>query len=530
MESRIKELSVYGAYKFYLPLVPEEWVLVCGLETAKGGVSIAPHVTNVVCYCEDHHVAMHGLKEVQKSEYRDRISFVVGKLDSLPFKKESIRTTCYHGINGEGDRHLVTVGWNFIDLIVESHRVLKTNGICYISFFYVRRCFLKRTKQLFDFDKLYRVKGFDWSGMIVYYPSFDKPSFVQGIEKTDLRNIKKLFFYIKTYLFGKTWGRVFEKKSTSGVALRNISFISRITRHILDKYNISLRELKKFWIGSTGSVIAEFDHHIIRFPQTQEALEHTLNNFRCLTILQQHRLKSFVPSPLAQGKVENQFFFVESKIAGISLDCYHPSEETAIGVVRQAFELLVHKTLIKKVVKKNMIRHLLVTETEKLNVKLTKEHQLLVTETLHQIWLLFQKHSLPEVVCHGDYKFSNFIIDRKSNPQLIGIIDWELSVSPGLPLYDLLTLLVFNVKPWSDYDSRAMHRLKHLVISSEREPLIFDYMKQLEINFDFFRPLGILSMVIFINKHFPITFLEKNVYHEMIDDCLVPVCESWLIG
>ncbi len=51
--------------------------------------------------------------------------------------------------------------------------------------------------------------------------------------------------------------------------------------------------------------------------------------------------------------------------------------------------------------------------------------------------------SLPLVFAHGDFKIENLVFDRCTR-RLQGVIDWELAERDGLPLLDLLYLLLYN--------------------------------------------------------------------------------------
>jgi aminoglycoside phosphotransferase (APT) family kinase protein len=44
---------------------------------------------------------------------------------------------------------------------------------------------------------------------------------------------------------------------------------------------------------------------------------------------------------------------------------------------------------------------------------------------------------------HGDFKIENLLIATETR-RICGLIDWDLSEDPGLPLVDLLYFLVFN--------------------------------------------------------------------------------------
>jgi Phosphotransferase enzyme family len=50
---------------------------------------------------------------------------------------------------------------------------------------------------------------------------------------------------------------------------------------------------------------------------------------------------------------------------------------------------------------------------------------------------------IPLVWMHGDYKIENVMYESRSR-KLTGVIDWEHAIFPGLPLLDLVYLLIFN--------------------------------------------------------------------------------------
>ncbi|MEP7155932.1 MAG: phosphotransferase, partial [Betaproteobacteria bacterium] len=49
----------------------------------------------------------------------------------------------------------------------------------------------------------------------------------------------------------------------------------------------------------------------------------------------------------------------------------------------------------------------------------------------------------PSVWQHGDFKLENLILDPATY-SIVGVIDWELSCERGLPLLDLLYLIVYD--------------------------------------------------------------------------------------
>lgn len=73
---------------------------------------------------------------------------------------------------------------------------------------------------------------------------------------------------------------------------------------------------------------------------------------------------------------------------------------------------------------------------------------------------------LPVVWVHGDYKIENLIFDDTTR-ELLGVIDWELSDERGLPLLDLLYLLIYNRKRRESVD--LLSALGSLVLRGPKE-------------------------------------------------------------
>ena len=73
---------------------------------------------------------------------------------------------------------------------------------------------------------------------------------------------------------------------------------------------------------------------------------------------------------------------------------------------------------------------------------------------------------LPIVWFHGDYKIENLIFDDTTQ-ELLGVIDWELSDEHGLPMLDLLYLLIYNRTLRESVD--LLSALGSLVLRGPRE-------------------------------------------------------------
>jgi len=272
-------------------------------------------------------------------------------------------------------------------------------------------------------------------------------------------------------------------------------FIRKIRKKIEEKYGLELEDPSLLRIGSTGSLVLDCGLYIVRLPQTNSACNFCITNFKMLTEIGNYNLSISTPKPIVQGCINGQNFFVESKINGISMDLYKLSSKNSSKVLNEAISFLTDKKIIFGNMDKKKFSLLVKYQIDQICLILKKEHQLLMKNIIQLMHDKFIGKDLPIVLCHGDFKFSNFLCNNDMQNQLVGIIDWEYGVAQGLPLFDLATLLIWNVKPWSASGQTMAKRFVSFTNSSDNL-LVISYLKSMKISRSLLIPLSIMFIII----------------------------------
>jgi aminoglycoside phosphotransferase (APT) family kinase protein len=154
------------------------------------------------------------------------------------------------------------------------------------------------------------------------------------------------------------------------------------------------------------------------------------------------RLACLVPVPLDQFVIGRTQCYLLNRLPGVTLDV----ESGALGhITEQALEFIVdlhRETSTVAVVDESIYRNLfwsLVEAAESRNPAVSEELRAW-DEPLRACVMGVR---VPSVWMHGDYKVENIMYDQQ-RCRLTGVIDWELSRNPGLPLLDPLYLLIYN--------------------------------------------------------------------------------------
>lgn len=121
-------------------------------------------------------------------------------------------------------------------------------------------------------------------------------------------------------------------------------------------------------------------------------------------------------------------------------------------------------------------------------------------------------HVLPLVRMHGDFKIENVVVDRRGN--LVGVIDWELAETDGLPLLDIGFLLVYNVyiRRGEEFVAGVRSLCPPMAVPPEERALWDDYIRALEIP-----PAAVPALVgaLFIHHIARRMYYDSRAAHQM---------------
>lgn len=509
-----------GAFKLFAPMDKHAVVWVMD-EAFIGGtsISISPNVKRVVCLCSDLESARIIKERISETEI-ENISIVIGRPDTPPFRKNSFNMICFHGmknVNGQ----VMMIDQPILD-------TLQNMGILYFSFEYKKEEGIDNIFKRFranDVERKLIDNGMKKIKVIQHYESFSNLHYVRAFATKKKKNIKEIYEYVKDRIKGDNRGYIYRKSDDHSKNV--ISLIQRIKSDIEGRIKIKLKSETFVWIGSTGSLVADFGKVIVRMPQCRDSENYCIRNFEMLQNLDRCNGDVLIPKPIYVGCIDGQVYYAESKISGISMDINQVHQNLIPHVLRQASSFLKTTCFLSGYLDEQSSKHLIEKPFNQISNILTDPHNKILNAVYTNIIDLLAHITLPNVICHGDYKFSNFICSQKKELNLSGVIDWEFSSNPGLPLYDLITLIVWNEERDDVDEYRIAQRIWNLASSDAINPLVVDYLNALNIDIKYLQPLLILSMITYLNHSFDIKVKQKDCwYREMIIGCLIPACES----
>ena len=523
----VKRISVAsgGAFKYFLPISEGSQVLVADTLTGGTSLSLSPHFSIVVCLCSEIEDAL-AVKERFKDERNSNIKIVIGTIDSLPFKKESFQTLCLHNY----DFNQIQRNNKFLLNCSSICSCLDSSGILYLSYRLPDKSKSKIIKNFRINNKIFNFinkNGFQNICSIEHYESFSKLHFLKvsmnqrnGIIDS-IRNFKKKFI-------SENFGYVFQKVSQSKMQKSCNTYINNINEFVEGNFNLKLQNAELIRLGSTGSIVVDCGNYIMRMPQTKQANRFCEANFNTITKLHEFNFSSRIPKPEIKSSLLGQEFYVETKIPGISLDLCKLPASKSLHIVDQAYSFLVNKVMIQGKIDNHNFEALINKPLRKMKTLLHHEHLSIFQEISELIILHLTKFdALPLVISHGDFKFSNFLCTHNREIELVGIIDWEYSKMKGLPIYDLMMMLAWNVSPWMESSQTIPNRFWNIACSKNIRSHLISYMEKLNIDSSLLKPLAIIFIIKYLQKYFLPEVMKSGVwYNEMIDNCLIPACTT----
>lgn len=527
IERNRNRVSACGAFKLFLPIPKRATVLVMD-ETFIGGTSIAlsHHVEYVVCLCSNSQYAKFIQFRIRSLNIKN-IYIVVGELSDVPFKKETFKIACLHGVKYSSSYSTFVLYFN------EIRSIIKKGGIFYLSFELITTSiFTKLMKGVIKISVEMKLGTLDFKKLctVQHYESFSNLHYVRIFKRNGIKRIREIYDNTKDKIKGDIAGYIFQKNSRLCDVESFKTLTQIIEADIAIKNNIKLRSGTLARIGSTGSLVVDYGSTIVRLPQSESAEKYCSRNYEMLKKLSYTDNSILTPLPITQGCVCGQLYYAESKIDGISLDNRQISLELIPHIIHQAYNLLINTDFTGCRSKDFVNQEIIESLFEIIGKGLIKTDSDILTKVSIEIKKLISINSLPLVTCHGDFKFSNFICSKNPEINFVGVIDWEFSSNRGLPLYDLITLLIWNGKERNDTEYRLAKRMWELTDSSIVDPLIYDYMEKLKINIELLKPITILSMITYLNNAFYQEIKDTECwYREMVTECLIPACKKFLM-
>ena len=236
--------------------------------------------------------------------------------------------------------------------------------------------------------------------------------------------------------------------------------------------------------GSTGN---------IRANKEREMIAYINENYP--------KLSGYVSEMLFHGFHKSSEYYIYKKLPGISIDVdfnrYSEAFDHAYDMVVNFAEITQKNTIFSKQYYSELITPMIdeLSDCDKSDGKLSSF--LKIVEEYIKRRLIGVPVNL--VLFHGDYKIENILFDR-SDYTINGIIDWDLSEKSGLPLMDLLYLIVYSryIKSGEDFDNAVISIATMNDISPDERLKLSDYREKFAID----RNQYLVIILVFIMHHY----------------------------
>lgn len=521
----IGQLATQGSFVFYLP--PPQSVLLYGdmdgtvcLGMLKAGA------TRVVCLCPELLTAMEIRKNVTGCS-QGTIILVVGQPDALPFRENSFALVVRH-VSSVSEMHQGAALRPLIVLFRECFRVVSLSGTVYFSVgtkknFVGGACQKIILLTLLILTVIFRRIAVHF--ILFYYPSFIRTCFIRGFSPADLVTGEKLLFAVKRLAGGNSFG---VSLSRSAECRSGANVLGKIRKIIELRSGIVLGTLFCLRPGSGGGVIGEFANYIVRIPMNRPAGELAERNYNALTFLSGRRLSMVTPDPVVQVGFAGFHIYCETRLPGVSLDLYSGNMYQGKEFVKMVMLSISDHSLVLSDLLPNDLEIYVDRPLLRIHRVLFMGNKSLVGQVQKKVRRQLLQWGCPLVITHGDFKKSNFILNQDEQVAAIGLIDWECSSIPGMPLFDLLRFWTFDVKGWEDEDVHIISSLWENVYNEMYPEEVLNYCVSFNIPFALLPALYLLFLVNHVLTYCSSTVLSKGEQEKTIGSELLTVFQSYL--
>lgn len=458
-----------AGWKYLLNLSEIEKMLTFDASFGTVTESFSPHCKELYAISTDRRIIECTGARLKEKKIKNVRLIQYNLMNHLPFKDNSFDLIVLHDIGRIYSmdrmvfaRHKERLEW----LIKEAERILSPSGILFFSFenkFGFHRIQKKLTNGFNNYcskngaitytfsmvSGIFKKIGFSYSRHYSVYPSIlDPRDIVEFGSSTNSRRLSyKYYTHFKHYIRDILLLKGFFAPGFIIVSSKKpfMNFLDSLLKDDFSKGEPYM--VKRYIPNSTVIAVARFTDDmknqngvVIKFPLTKKAYNCCKHNFKVLKELGQSGciLPYNIPKPLSYKDYKGQPFFAESALNGIAIDESGKIFETAFPKAVDLIIDLHQKTAKRCIVDDAIFERFFLCHLKSFAHTYGKNG-------LEPIFAYLKKNiyhkGIPLILQHGDFKLENILIDPES-AAINGIIDWELSEREGLPLLDLLHLLV----------------------------------------------------------------------------------------
>jgi hypothetical protein len=303
---------------------------------------------------------------------------------------------------------------------------------------YVSRQYLKSENWItrITSGENYRIPtSFEKVADVEHYGGFNFPPYVKYF-----RQFSPAAFKFK--LRGENTGTVYSKGRRAAHGRGRL--IDQVRQGIESRIGRSLPISNLVRIGSGASLVVDFGSVIARIPQDREAATLCQRNNSSLKKMVEMDVTIPAPKAMCEVSIGGAPVFVESKIEGYSLDIRRDLADKFSGrVLLDAREWLVSEEFRVGRVDDALLDDLVRPPLQRLMDIIGVRYRDMAENFLVAAKACLLNDNIATVIEHGDFKDSNFLV-AKATGRIIGMIDWDRSSIPGLPLRDFLYMQSYS--------------------------------------------------------------------------------------
>lgn len=278
--------------------------------------------------------------------------------------------------------------------------------------------------------------------------------------------------------------------------LNRTPLVEEIIRHL------GIRSVKRVIVKESTTLIIT-STMIVRVPRDKVSVERCEVNKEMLESLVDTKIASSVPLFLYKGHVGSQAYYCEERLSGYAIDI--PISKMNKLVMKAAeFLTSFHKETAKAVtIDEKNFKTLFANEFDRLLSHIDNEYISKVEELKAIIKKKMISRCFKTVWAHGDYNIENALFDTKAW-HLQGVIDWDLAQKEGLPLIDIIYLLLYKNSLLTKKSMAKTFKERFLErnFAYQEKVLIHKYLNSIAILEEFLDPLLIMFWVNHVSKRY----------------------------
>lgn len=207
--------------------------------------------------------------------------------------------------------------------------------------------------------------------------------------------------------------------------------------------SLKLKGIERIFRGNPNTITIITGDRVVRIPIDEFSVQRCRNNKEILMALQKTAIKNYTPEFLEEGNIQERSYFIESRLPGVAIDV--PISRVDYLVEKAAdFIAQWHRETTQEIeLNEENFKNIVSCEIEALSLLLNSENQDKLRHIERKLKKQLLGRRLKTVWSHGDYKLENVLFNMNSWA-ITGVIDWDLSNRAGLPLLDILYLLLYK--------------------------------------------------------------------------------------